>query len=159
MFIRYFLYVRTFAKKLKYSEETFGAFFVLHLLHILSTNFPTFSLFVFLLIKFIPYVFNHWFNFWFKIFILWKCHSFFWFRNSNFLSGRTFRKISSILFKTRFVVSPSGICWRGCFLFLRKRSIFFHQIVIFSWVVELLEKVLAFPLKLDLVWWSFWKIS
>ena len=41
---------------------------------------------------------------------------FFWFWNSNFLSGGTFRKSSSILFKTRFAVSPSDTCWRGCFL-------------------------------------------
>ena len=41
---------------------------------------------------------------------------FFWFWNSHFLSGGTFKKSSNILFKTRFAVSSAGICWRGCFL-------------------------------------------
>ena len=48
---------------------------------------------------------NHWFDFWFEIFFLYKFHSLF----------------------------------------------FGFEIVIFSWVVELLEKVLAFSLKLDLL--------
>ena len=116
---------------------------------------------------------DHWFDFWFKIFFLCKFHGpFFWFWNSNiFLSGGTFRKSSSILFKTRFAVSASGMCSRGCFLFFvffvfkkKKHNILSWNCNIFlsgrnvrksssilfktrSWVVEFLENILAFSLK------------
>ena len=52
----------------KYFEESFEAFFVLHLLSNISTKFRTFRLVVFLLIKFIVQIFNHWFDFWFEVF-------------------------------------------------------------------------------------------
>ena len=53
VFTRYFLYATNFAMKFKYSEERFGAFFAFQLLSNFSAKFSTFSLFVFLLIKFI----------------------------------------------------------------------------------------------------------
>ena len=97
---------------------------------------------------------DHWFNFWFKIFFLCKFHGpFFWFWNSNiFLSGGTFRKSSSILFKTRFDVFPPDNCWRSCFCVFNKKSKFFLEIAILSGVVGLLESILAFSLKQYLVY-------
>ena len=95
---------------------------------------------------------------------------FFWFWNSNFLSGGTFRKGSSVLFKTGFAVSPSDTCWRGCFLcFEEKNQILSWNCYIFlsggtvrksssillktrSWVVQFLESIFAFSLKQYLVY-------
>ena len=61
---------------------------------------------------------------------------------------------SSILFKTEFGVSSPDTCWRGCFfsVFLIKKSKFYLEIVIFSWVVDFFEIILAFSLKQDLVY-------
>ena len=108
LFFRYFLHVRNFAKKFKYSEESFGAFFDTTppspspclVLELISELF----LVCFLIDKVHFLSFHHWFDFLFEIFLWYKFHSlFFGFEN-----------------------------------------------LIFSLRVELVEKVLAFPLKLDL---------
>ena len=85
---------------------------------------------------------------------------FFWFWNSNFLSGGTSRKSSSILFKTRFAhqafteevvfcvfKKKEHILSWNCNIFLSGGTVRKSSSILFktrSWVVEFLESILAF---------------
>ena len=69
-----------------------------------------------------------------------------------FLSGGTFRKCSSILCKLDLVFSRQTLAEETVFCVFNKKSKFFFEIAIFSWVVEFLESILAFSLKRFLVY-------
>ena len=101
--------------------------------------------------------FNHWFHFWFEVFIF--CLSFAVFLhswNSNvFMSSVIFRKNSSIFFWNRFDIYPQVTCWRVVFFgVFKKKSKLCLEIVIFSWVVEFLDNILAVSLKRDCSKWG-----